>query len=427
MTNEEKDLLETKKILLSCKSKEDIDRVVKSVKMTDEEKDLFLKLRELFLRCEGSEDISQIRKDVEKIKKVLKKHDKDVTAFAKEIKMTEKDLRTEVLNRYEQLKQDSGDVVLDDTLATFLYLLMRDYVTPGKIELLVQNVVDGAESVTFGNGFLAKYAENLAKEIRNKKVMMLTNALGAAFTDEKARVQAQKEEREKKILSRTQIPDSDLEQSAETINTAFENLSEDKKAEAEKMWDEDVETTNLVFKEKAYERGKKQVKLANEAEQIKQEATQMLEETNNPEPSIENALAYSAGALQKIKSDFPEVADVADILKNEILVEFNTKKQTREKELNKRAEEVKQIAHAKTKEEQDEAVKHITTKVELVSVETQSPISEEAREVLDAKTPKKKGRGTLGEIKDRAEFKEKIDKVVDENASSNSQTFHRVG
>ncbi len=270
---------------------------------------------------------------------------------------------------------------------------------------------------------------------------MLGSALDAAFTDKNSlanvKYDIKIEKKKSAEEAREERASMIFEQSAETINTAFENLTETEKTEAEKMWNGDVETTNLTFKEQeeTHEKGKEQVKLANEAEQIKQDVTQMLEGTNNTEPSRENVLASSFIALEKLKDDFPAVADVADILKSEITAEFEEMtKKTREGELKKRAEEVTNITHAETKEERDEAIEHVKTKVELASItlsedqsiETQSPISEEARKALNSKTPKKKGRGTLGEVKDKADFKEELDKVVDET-SSDPSAFRRIG
>lgn len=87
------------------------------------------------------------------------------------------------VSREQKLKEVSGNVVLSDSLATFLYLLMRDHLPAGKVELLIQAVIEGAEKITFHNGYLAQYASNLADELRDGRFKALVEALDAAFTD----------------------------------------------------------------------------------------------------------------------------------------------------------------------------------------------------------------------------------------------------
>jgi hypothetical protein len=45
---------------------------------------------------------------------------------------------------------------------------MRDHLTPGEVELLVNNSLD-PEPVVYTNGWLAKYAENLAERLNQRK------------------------------------------------------------------------------------------------------------------------------------------------------------------------------------------------------------------------------------------------------------------
>jgi hypothetical protein len=62
----------------------------------------------------------------------------------------------------------SGEEVSDDPLVSFLYDLMRDHVAPGIVERIVIN--SPAKRTKFSNGYLAKYAKDLAyrlqKEVR---------------------------------------------------------------------------------------------------------------------------------------------------------------------------------------------------------------------------------------------------------------------
>lgn len=47
---------------------------------------------------------------------------------------------------------------------------MRDFVTPGNVEQIVQDIENHkGEYVDFSNGYLAQYADNLARRIRNSK------------------------------------------------------------------------------------------------------------------------------------------------------------------------------------------------------------------------------------------------------------------
>lgn len=61
------------------------------------------------------------------------------------------------------LRLDSGCVNINSKLVSFLYSLMRDHVTPGDIEKLVQEASE--PEVYYTNGFLALYAEHLAKRL----------------------------------------------------------------------------------------------------------------------------------------------------------------------------------------------------------------------------------------------------------------------
>lgn len=60
----------------------------------------------------------------------------------------------------------------DDPIASLFYTLLRDGdVSPGRLELLVQEQEDhvrkGNETTVFTNGFLAQYAHELAKRFQH--------------------------------------------------------------------------------------------------------------------------------------------------------------------------------------------------------------------------------------------------------------------
>lgn len=71
------------------------------------------------------------------------------------------------MSREDQLKKASGSVKASSGLSVFMYVLVKNYLTPSKVEELMDQVRKHmkAESITFTNGWLGKYAENLATEI----------------------------------------------------------------------------------------------------------------------------------------------------------------------------------------------------------------------------------------------------------------------
>jgi len=66
----------------------------------------------------------------------------------------------------KRLETDSGNFSSDDRLVSFLYELMRDVVTPGKVEAMMRNSQE--TPVNFSNGWLAKYSEYIAKRLRKE-------------------------------------------------------------------------------------------------------------------------------------------------------------------------------------------------------------------------------------------------------------------
>lgn len=64
----------------------------------------------------------------------------------------------------EDLCERSGNVKIRSRLTSFLYGLMRDHLTPGTVEELVQESV--AVEVTYTNGYLAQYAFDVAKQLQ---------------------------------------------------------------------------------------------------------------------------------------------------------------------------------------------------------------------------------------------------------------------
>jgi hypothetical protein len=102
--------------------------------------------------------------------------------------------------RMEDLRKTSGEVTYSDPLTTFFYLLMRDELAAGKVEAMVQDVIDSTDERLFTNGWLARYANNLADELKNARVAQLQKALDQAFASaEEETKQKEKKEAEDKI------------------------------------------------------------------------------------------------------------------------------------------------------------------------------------------------------------------------------------
>jgi hypothetical protein len=67
----------------------------------------------------------------------------------------------------EDLREASGAMGSENRLVCLLYLLMRDYVTPGEMEEMVRET-EKHKSYNFSNGWLAKYAIHLQGRVENK-------------------------------------------------------------------------------------------------------------------------------------------------------------------------------------------------------------------------------------------------------------------
>lgn len=64
-----------------------------------------------------------------------------------------------------ELRKRSGEVESQDPLVSFLYELMRDHVQPGTVESIMKNTPTNTLT-KFTNGWLAKYAEDVASRLR---------------------------------------------------------------------------------------------------------------------------------------------------------------------------------------------------------------------------------------------------------------------
>jgi hypothetical protein len=64
----------------------------------------------------------------------------------------------------ENMRNKSGNVDIDSALVSFLYELMRDHLPPGVVEEIVLNSI-GDSDCKYTNGWLAKYAEDIANRL----------------------------------------------------------------------------------------------------------------------------------------------------------------------------------------------------------------------------------------------------------------------
>ena len=64
------------------------------------------------------------------------------------------------------MRERSEKIEIDSKLVSFLYELMRDYLTPGIVEKLVQ--ASQEPHIVYTNGWLAKYAEDLANRLKDQ-------------------------------------------------------------------------------------------------------------------------------------------------------------------------------------------------------------------------------------------------------------------
>jgi hypothetical protein len=82
--------------------------------------------------------------------------------------MSPKDKQHELKLLNARLRKRSGEVELEGRLISFLYELMRDHITPGQIEDIVRSIEISeamGTSIRYSNGWLAKYAADLASRL----------------------------------------------------------------------------------------------------------------------------------------------------------------------------------------------------------------------------------------------------------------------
>jgi hypothetical protein len=68
----------------------------------------------------------------------------------------------------QALRERSGAKRSRDPVVSFLYELMRDHVTPGRVEAIVRESISRVDmdETAYTNGWLADYAEDIAERLR---------------------------------------------------------------------------------------------------------------------------------------------------------------------------------------------------------------------------------------------------------------------
>lgn len=70
------------------------------------------------------------------------------------------------------MRRRSGQINSQDLFVGFMYLLMRDHITPGTVEYMMIQLekerwhIEPVDEVEFTNGWLAKYAEDVVGRLR---------------------------------------------------------------------------------------------------------------------------------------------------------------------------------------------------------------------------------------------------------------------
>lgn len=108
----------------------------------------------------------------------------------------------------DELREESGVVTYADPLTSFFYQLMRDHLPAGVVEKIVGDIVkEAGQSVTFTNGWLARYANNLADTVRNAEAINLKSSLDTVWQTQEA---PEVEKPTMKQAVKDEIVDSDL-------------------------------------------------------------------------------------------------------------------------------------------------------------------------------------------------------------------------
>ena len=226
--------------------------------------------------------------------------------------------------RIEELREESGAVTYSDPLTAFLYDLMRDHLPAGVVEKMIRENVDNEQECIFTNGWLAKYAHNLAERINNSKLIHLQKELENVFEgEEKVRDEKAKEANKKQAFQVYGI-----DSPSKTIEDDILSQLQDKIAEAK---DSD-ETEDAMDDFNTVERAKKIVeKLKSDGHIPAEDAARLQEELDEVEIEVEevDSIPEDAVKLQEISDDRDEIEEVDNVIEDAEFVEEERKDKKR--------------------------------------------------------------------------------------------------
>jgi len=290
------------------------------------------------------------------------------------------------LVKRNRMRSDGGNTDLGDILTTFIYLLLRDHMTAGKLEAVVNEIASGTTIAIFANGFLEEYADKLANTLKNTKVNALAKALEGAF-EGKSLPWSEK-------MKRKAAGEVHLDTDEEALRK-LESVVEEAVVSADNVIDEYEEgpSRDLNFR-------KKNEQLGDSSESIQV----------NP-----------LNALEEIKKLVPtdNVKQIADILKSEVerVLEAEAKTETREAILEKRAEVNKE--HTATNEDAKKmAEEFVKDAVDEAMMTTETPDD-------DSDVPV--SRGKLADVVAGKAFPEALDGVFGDNPQEDLEKAKKIG
>jgi len=340
----------------------------------------------------------------------------DIKMVSEEVspKMQDEDVKNAIdyTDRFNKLRSDSGNIEYADTLTTFFYLLMRDYLPAGKVEKLVNEVVEGAETCLFTNGFLAQYADNLATFMKDAKTKTLAKALESAFGGK-----TETQQTGKKIEN---MLESDLADVADKINEAAKNMTEEQKQEWEEKIEaieEDIEITEKEEQERLEkDKCKEDEGCSEECKEVQDDEPKKCcgkckcEEEKDSRSEIAEAMISLDKLKKLVQTD--EIEQIVKILKSEIeealTEEAKEEVQTRESILK---EKIKENAEHKSSEEgaEERAIEFIKEEIEKQAKEMPSNFDDDGNLI---------SRGNLRDVREGRAFPEALDKVFEETRQS---------
>ena len=75
------------------------------------------------------------------------------------------------------LKRESGDYTTDNMFISFFYSLLRDYIHPGDFQKALENTLVNADEHKLTNGWLAKYAEHVYRQLKEENKTIIKRKL----------------------------------------------------------------------------------------------------------------------------------------------------------------------------------------------------------------------------------------------------------